>query len=568
MKHCRSLHIQASFRGALLVILLIVLLLFSIQPVFAAGCGEGKHCAYLPHVKSPAAGDLVIQGIEATQAVQDPSNSVPLVAGRNTLLRIYARTVGTSTPISNVKISVEAAGAYTLNEAPRSYSATVPLSYDRASIQGSINITLPAQWTSGSVTLIVRLDPDNQIAENSESNNAITKTFNFQTVAPLKIKIVPIKCVNEKDGHTYPAPTKDSISDWIARTYPVPGVEVSWHAAHTFKGNLSTADGFSRLLNEITSLKNIEGQPPEVVYYGLVPTSGNGRTWFYGGVAGIGWIGLRAAVGLDLNSTSGQIAAHEIGHNMGLEHSPCGSPAGANQNYPYSDGSIGQLGTDTVAGVLYSPSTKDVMSYCTPKWISDYTYRTIFNKQRQAGAMYAPAAEATGEAQRGLLVRVNFTDTGAVMEPAYVVPGAVTAQPEPGDYLLETFDAQGAMISQTPLRAFEAATEGEIQQSAIHALVPLSDTPVAFFHLVKDGQIIASQELLTPTGPAEAPALMAAPDALATAIGESGRPALVRYSTDGGATWTALGLDLTGDTLPAAPEENVIYQVLSSGTWN
>lgn len=558
MKHYSTMHVQVSLRGAFLVFLLVVFLFSAAQPVpvSAATC-SGGYCAFLPILKSPAAGDLVIQGIEVTQAVQDPANSVPLVAGRNTLLRIYARAVGASQPISNVKISVSASGGYNLNDLPRAYSTTVPLSYDRMNINGSINITLPKTWTEGTVTLTVRLDPDNQIGEVSEGNNGITQQFVFQPVPPLQVKIVPIKYVNEKDGYTYPAPTRDTISDWILRTYPVPSVDVTWHAAYTFKGNLTQASEFGRLLNEITALKSSEHSPEEVVYYALVPTSGSGRTWFHGGVAGIGWIGLRAAVGLELASSGGEIAAHEIGHNMGLEHSPCGLLSSANTNYPYDDGSIGQLGTDTYAGVIYPSSTKDVMSYCSPKWVSDYTYRVLFKTQRLQGAMYSLAA-APVQSQRGLLVRAEISDAGVDLKPAYVMPGAVERMPEAGDYLLETLDEQGAVVTQTPLRAYEAMSEEGVLFASMNVLVPLPDTPVASFRLVKDGQVLAAQTLQAAGDMAQSPALNAAAE---------NQPALVRYSTDGGVTWTTLGIDLTGEDLPSVLEENVIYQVLTSGTW-
>ena len=69
-----------------------------------------------------------------------------------------------------------------------------------------------------------------------------------------------------------------------------------------------------------------------------------------------------------------QILAHEIGHNWNRNHSPCGNPAGVDPNYPYFGGVIGVYGFDVATQTLFAPTIYDVMSYCHPYWISDYTY--------------------------------------------------------------------------------------------------------------------------------------------------------------------------------------------------
>jgi hypothetical protein len=97
-------------------------------------------------------------------------------------------------------------------------------------------------------------------------------------------------------------------------------------------------------------------------------------------------------------------------------------------------------------------------------------------------------------------------------------------------------------------------------------VVPLTDLPAASIRLVKDGEVIASQELEVAAAQLQMAAPSATPD-LADALAQAEKPALVRYSTDGGVTWTTLGMDITADAMPALPEENAIYQVLTSGTW-
>ena len=76
--------------------------------------------------------------------------------------------------------------------------------------------------------------------------------------------------------------------------------------------------------------------------------------------------------------------AHELGHAMGREHAPCGidDPKDTDPDYPYDNGGMGTTyGYDFDLVRLIKPkAARDVMSYCTPVWISDYTYSALFER--------------------------------------------------------------------------------------------------------------------------------------------------------------------------------------------
>ena len=161
MKHSTDKQVLASLRGALLLVVAIILWgnASTAGPVSAqatAGCPADKFCVFLPLVRSPETGDLVLQGIEVTQAVQNTNSAM-------------------------------------LSGSPQLYTATVPLHSSRADYNSSINIALPVAWSSGTVDLTVALDADNAVREMSESNNSITTSLVFHAVPPLAIKVVPIR---------------------------------------------------------------------------------------------------------------------------------------------------------------------------------------------------------------------------------------------------------------------------------------------------------------------------------------------------------------------------------------
>jgi hypothetical protein len=558
---------------------------------------------YIPSMVqvAPPPIDLSIQGLEITQAVQTPSNSVPLIAGRPTIVRVYAKYAGTIVP-GNVSVSLAGSrngvALAPVKLGPQAISATP----SRANYSSSFNLPLPTSWLSGTVAITATIDSGAAVEESDETNNNATATLKFNSVPALDIVIVPINYTHTGpiNPGVYPPPAADTISDFIKRTYPLSTVHVTFRSPMNFTGDLSYIDSGGQapywgnntgtgLLNRVTALKGLDldlegGINSPKVYYGLVSTGSTpSNTWVplsssKGFVLGIGWVGTRASAGLDIPASFGlsaditsDTAAHEIGHNLGRQHAPCKTTSGLDPEFPNSTASIEQFGLDVSKGKVLNPSTtKDVMSYCEPQWVSDYTYKGLYN------ALIAKQFDAISPAPRAsLLVRggIGSDGTGS-LAPIYNITGVPNAAPSSSDYRVEFLDAAGNVVESQPVAVSEmeqphvvALSQGRLveqanplavrgmdkraPQMAINAIVAAPAKPFSSVRLVHAGTVVATRAL-RPAGPTIAAAAARAErqaDSTLLRWNAASGPALVRYTADGGATWATLGVDVLGGEL-------------------
>ena len=303
----------------------------------------------------------------------------------------------------------------------------------------------------------------------------------------------------------------------------------------------------------------------------------NGR-WWNGGIAGISGIGFRAGAGLDIG---GNTFAHEIGHGFGLRHAPCG--VGGEPNYPYAGGSIGQVGFDQNGEVKLPSDYADLMSYCSPSWVSDYNYKRVYNDQMSVGQFQASSN------QQGLLIRANLAEDDAQIGATYALQTRLTAAPAASDYRVQLLDATGQVIAthliaaremiKEPLAPADRAafaqqfgvvlpttedhsedhsvhnevhTEQAADQSrSIHAVVPMPETAVATVRILHRGTAVAERTLQRQMAFLNSQATTAtrAGDEVTLAWPSAETPVTVRFTADNGASWTTLAVDALGGSL-------------------
>jgi hypothetical protein len=147
-----------------------------------------------------------------------------------------------------------------------------------------------------------------------------------------------------------------------------------------------------------------------------------------------------------------ELVAHELAHTMGRRHAPCGNPAGPDPLYPYTGGLTGLYGhdlyTQSVLGfglpTTYGPGLGDIMSYCTPPWISDYTYLGLL--QARGGAVGSPGLRAAAADCECLVIWGSVVNGRIRLEPAFVIRTRPALPERSGRYDLRLLGEDGSVL--------------------------------------------------------------------------------------------------------------------------
>jgi hypothetical protein len=397
--------------------------------------------------------NLWIEGLHLTQSVQTFDNAVPLVADRDALLRVTALANQSNRVTPTVRVRLYDRNTLLETFTIESPADTVPTGRSDGVLRTTWNVRVPASLVRPRLEVVADVDPTGAIAEADESDNTFPRTGRLamavRDVAPLAITLVPVRqSVNQLQGDVSAA-NADAYLDLTERMMPIPGYQVSVRSeVYTTSAPALQPDdangAWLQILSEIANLQLLD--EPEQHYYGVV------RIGYASGLAGLGFLREPAAIGYDRPGDRGRVTAHELGHNWGRLHAPCGNPAGADRDYPYPDGSIGRIGFDPSRGILLPRETPDVMGYCGNPWISDYTYEGVMSFRGQA-----PLRASVAASRPSLLVWGRIVDGRAVIEPAFHVVTRPVLPARPGPYALQGTAADGSPVFGLTFEAVEVA---------------------------------------------------------------------------------------------------------------
>jgi len=380
--------------------------------------------------------DLYIAKAEWGQTIL--KENLRLVEGKKALLRVYllSSLPGVSSDLSGAVYR----GDTLLGNLDFTCPSPLPTSVDPSSLSHSCNAIVPDSWIAPGLRVVLTVDPKNRVGETDEGNNTLPLTPQVGAGTVLYLTVVPV--IHQGIEASIP-----SFKDYVQKIWPLKEISYSVRAPFTTQAVLSPdGSGWGMLIDELRILRQTDGS--NNYYYGFV------RVNYAFGVSGVAYLNYPVAVGWDYPDLASKTMAHELGHNFGLEHAPCnvtGDP-----NYPYPDAGIGTWGYDLIDEKLYDPSQyKDLMSYCWPKWISDYNYEKVqssFEANPPQPQSISPQSISLGEY---VLLSGRIEGNSIRLYPPVYYTGR-PAEVKPGEYRLEADTEKGPVtLSFAPIRDSE-----------------------------------------------------------------------------------------------------------------
>jgi hypothetical protein len=430
---------------------------------------------------SAAVDGLTISKISVYQAVQVDvmkdgdwvsRRNAPLVANRPALVRVF---VTPDSGWSSQSVTAELRLASSDQKFPIvSKSLTVSKASTDSDTKSTFNLEVPADSLPQDATFTVTLTAKG--ATNAGKSPArfpedgTPKSLGLQVSGKVRVVVVPVKYMADGSGRTpdITASQLELYKDIMMARYPATDVEVTARAPWTYNSTISGGgSGFSQVLTAVTQLRRSDGVSGDVYYYGALAPASSFNSFCQGGcVTGLSTVvddpqisQLRASVGIGFSGyDSANTMAHEVGHAHGRNHAPCGGAQGVDPDFPsssaYGSGGIGVWGYNIIDKTFISPTKgKDMMGYCSPEWVSDYTYAGLFDRVSAIAQAY-PGSKAGAPSSGGSKTfrMATIDETGAM---SWTETYTADAEPTGGQARTVRFmDASGATVGTHTARFF------------------------------------------------------------------------------------------------------------------
>ena len=439
---------------------------------------EGPKCSGLKIVAgdplvvaNPETVALSVPAVHLTQASQNLTGDVPLIAGRQALLRVFATADERYTIGHQGRATFFARGQEVYNASLEPPASGIPVDVEEGRLAHSFNARIPERILQPGLKMVVELDPDGVLPSKEGSRSRFPMSgrlaLDVRELPPLNLTIVPVLYHTEARRETNPVVEDATLAMAGPDTYgtighlrgmwPISDLNVTLREPYYTFADTIASGGDLPLFREIAMLRHLEAGVGDEYYHGVFfhPRLAN---WAGGRGYQPGYVAI-SGIWEKPDEYFNNVVAHEFGHNLSLAHAQCGTTPGHPAYYPYDDGSIGAWGhrfiadDDTGFGQLLDPEVytdamgEDDCPNWNPHrpWSSDYNFtKALDHRLDLASAQASFAQRAT--AQETLLLWGGVHEGNLRLEPAFAHDARLKLPEAPGPYQLEGLNRDGRRL--------------------------------------------------------------------------------------------------------------------------
>jgi hypothetical protein len=558
---------------------------------------------------------LDLDAIEVTQAIQDLGESVPLVAKKRTLVRVYLGLPSGSLTVQGELrvrrkpgtpwIKVPSMGAAQL-DGSRKGNTLAQLRTRRDTLAYSLNFLVPPKLTTaGNISLRLQKVREAATGIPVHVNDPIgTRSATFVASPALRLRVINLRYTMGSPPVTFAPAAVDlaNLQSWLRRAYPIPSLVFASATVNATAAPPFTSGQANAQIAAIRALDMAGGGDPRTHYYGFVS---DGGFFMRGSAAGIPGTPDPATVasgptgsstyGWDNDGSYGDwYGGHELGHTFGRFHPGfCGESAD-DPAYPFTAGQLANA-DDAFVGIdlgdvtlgfapvaLPGTAWHDVMTYCTTQWLSSYTYQGVRTRLAAEAALFpgaVPAGAVIGDPLVHVSGVVNLTKSSGTLDYVTPLPGPATPSPEPEETraAIRASTGSGDQTYPVELKPDLCRLPDEDETALVDAVIDVPEDATSF-ELLLDGNSVATFRVAgDPGAPPEnvelkqvgargagaedgdaAPWTLSWDDPARPRGGpeEAGnRTYVVQASTDEGETWTTLAVGAKSTEVEVEPTD-------------